>query len=294
MPTGAGLKDLGTHRLKDLSAPERVWQLTHPKLDPDGEGQGSAGATVTPIRRAYVLTDHLNSADGREWGERKTYTVSTLASGDRVATIRCYVSPSAAALLNAINERFRMPKLWEAVVDREPAPDSAVIECREVTTLRQVPLPTVTGKHYAHFAVLCAGAAYEGEEHCAEFNDWAAGWLTGQDSSGVDARGLADTLADQAHRGAGMALPEIVMLAHAARAAAHASRLSWLVGRARDEENARAIECAVEAVHIAMRITRLDLVSLAEQAVPKTLAPVTPLRYASAAAGDRILRALPT
>src|SRR5207302_4020067 len=44
MPTGAGLKDLGTHRLKDLSAPERVWQLTHPKLDPDRERQGSAGA----------------------------------------------------------------------------------------------------------------------------------------------------------------------------------------------------------------------------------------------------------
>src|SRR5438445_8638947 len=35
LPTGADLKDLGTHRLKDLSAPERVWQLTHPKLAAD-------------------------------------------------------------------------------------------------------------------------------------------------------------------------------------------------------------------------------------------------------------------
>src|SRR5438105_6885034 len=64
MPNGAGLKDLGTHRLKDLSAPERVWQLTHPKMDLGADTQSAARATVTPLRRAYVLTDHLNSADG--------------------------------------------------------------------------------------------------------------------------------------------------------------------------------------------------------------------------------------
>jgi hypothetical protein len=84
------------------------------------------------------------------------------------------------------------------------------------------------------------------------------------------------------------------MLANAARAAAHASRLSWLVGRARDEENIRAIECAVEAVHIAMRMTRLDLESLADQVVPRAVAPVTPLRTMVAVGSNRILRALPT
>ena len=32
VPEGAGLVDLGRHRLKDLGRPERVWQLTHPDL----------------------------------------------------------------------------------------------------------------------------------------------------------------------------------------------------------------------------------------------------------------------
>ena len=32
LPAGVGLRDLGTHRLKDLSSPEHVWQLLHPSL----------------------------------------------------------------------------------------------------------------------------------------------------------------------------------------------------------------------------------------------------------------------
>ena len=34
LPEGAGLSDLGTHRLKDLGRPERVWQLRHVDLVP--------------------------------------------------------------------------------------------------------------------------------------------------------------------------------------------------------------------------------------------------------------------
>ena len=32
LPEGCGMRDLGQYYLKDLSAPERVWQLTHPEL----------------------------------------------------------------------------------------------------------------------------------------------------------------------------------------------------------------------------------------------------------------------
>ena len=32
LPDGAALRDLGSHRLKDLGQPERVWQLCHPDL----------------------------------------------------------------------------------------------------------------------------------------------------------------------------------------------------------------------------------------------------------------------
>lgn len=35
LPTGASLRDLGTHRLKDLGEPEQVYQLMHPELRPE-------------------------------------------------------------------------------------------------------------------------------------------------------------------------------------------------------------------------------------------------------------------
>src|SRR5262245_35348548 len=35
LPPGAGLRDLGAHRLKDLAEPERVAQLVHPELPAD-------------------------------------------------------------------------------------------------------------------------------------------------------------------------------------------------------------------------------------------------------------------
>jgi predicted ATPase/class 3 adenylate cyclase len=46
LPVGCGLRDLGQHYLKDLSAPERIWQLTHAELPVEflplasSEGQG--------------------------------------------------------------------------------------------------------------------------------------------------------------------------------------------------------------------------------------------------------------
>jgi class 3 adenylate cyclase len=49
LPSGAGLLDLGVHRLKDLSRPERVFQLTHPSL----------GATFPPLRTLDAYRHNL-------------------------------------------------------------------------------------------------------------------------------------------------------------------------------------------------------------------------------------------
>src|SRR5690348_3924866 len=67
LPAGASLKDLGSHELKDLSAPERVWQMTRPRLP--GVGKAAEGSALSaPRGHAYVLTDHLNhDGRGREW-----------------------------------------------------------------------------------------------------------------------------------------------------------------------------------------------------------------------------------
>ena len=302
LPKDAALVDLGTHQLKDLTAPERVWQLTHARM-PWGNGEATTSQpverAVEPIveqqQRAYMLTDHNNrSVDGQQWAERITHTATGLAQEFEHGTIRCYASVNAAALLNAQHERFRLPRAWEVTVDKDAASESGLLECREVTTLRQVGLPALTGQHHAVFAVLCARSAYRGE-NAAAFGDWAASWLAGEDASGINARELADALERQAgpDPDSGLTLPHELMLANAARGAAHAAKLSWLPGRARDQENARAIECATEAVHIALRMAKLDLGALADQAVPKVTA-VPPLRPRTPVTPVRILRALPT
>src|SRR5437868_3611733 len=54
LPPSAGLKDLGTQQLKDLSAPERVWLLTHPKLTAADNASAPIGsppaAPAAPVR----------------------------------------------------------------------------------------------------------------------------------------------------------------------------------------------------------------------------------------------------
>ncbi len=292
LPGGASLKDLGTHSLKDLAALERVWQLVHPKMPTTETGAADVQGLPpkAPNHRAYKLTDHLNrSADGREWSAGARYAVTGFGGPDNDSRMRLYASPGLAALLNSQNERFRLPRLWEATVDVDVQPGDAIVACREVTATRQVALPTLTAQHHAQFAVLCARGAYEGGLHEAEFRAWAECWLAGQDSSGINARALADEL-----EGDTLVQPGERMAANAVRAAMHAARVSWLAGRAREEENARAIELATEAIHTALRMARLDLPSLADQVVPKASGPVLPIRPLATPIPDRILRALPT
>ncbi|HUR50144.1 MAG TPA: tetratricopeptide repeat protein [Acidimicrobiales bacterium] len=49
LPSGASLRDLGVHRLKDLSSPESIWQLVHPSVAP----------TTKPLRTLDVLRNNL-------------------------------------------------------------------------------------------------------------------------------------------------------------------------------------------------------------------------------------------
>jgi hypothetical protein len=107
----------------------------------------------------------------------------------------------------------------------------------------------------------------------------------------VIARQLADELENQADLGAGVSVREELMLVNAAQAAVHASRMSWLAGRARDEESARAIECATSAVQTALGLAQLDLGAIVDQVLPQAVAPMRPI---SDPASIRILKALPT
>jgi predicted ATPase/class 3 adenylate cyclase len=60
LPEGAGLRDLGTHRLKDLGRPERLFQLVHPGLA-DG-----FPPLATPDRRPNNLPTETSTFVGRD------------------------------------------------------------------------------------------------------------------------------------------------------------------------------------------------------------------------------------
>ncbi|MBA3653266.1 MAG: LuxR family transcriptional regulator [Actinobacteria bacterium] len=78
LPAGASLEDLGSHHLRDLSRPERVFELRHPELPP----------TVAPLSSldevANNLPVELTSFVGRE---AEIDAVSTLVRSERMVTL---------------------------------------------------------------------------------------------------------------------------------------------------------------------------------------------------------------
>ncbi len=78
LSAGAALRDLGTVRLRDLSTPERVYQLTHPRLRADFPALRSLETTPNN------LAQQLNSFIGRE---RELNEVRALLARNRLVTL---------------------------------------------------------------------------------------------------------------------------------------------------------------------------------------------------------------
>jgi len=78
LPAGVSLRDLGAVRLRDLSTPERVYQVVHPRLRKDFPALRSLEATPNN------LAQQLNSFIGRE---RELSEVRALLSANRLVTL---------------------------------------------------------------------------------------------------------------------------------------------------------------------------------------------------------------
>ena len=78
LPTGAGLRELGLVRLKDLASPERLFQLTHPSLRADFPALRTLESTPNN------LPQQLNSFVGRE---REMAEVRELLRKHRLVTL---------------------------------------------------------------------------------------------------------------------------------------------------------------------------------------------------------------
>ncbi len=289
LPVGASIRDLGTHRLRDLSTPERVCALVHPDLPSDFPpikssdvvAVGAAGAsspapapTVVAAKpapakkRLYKVTDdHDRSTDGLEWAEGVTHHTSGKGGPEGDGWILCYASPKLAALLNPFNERIARAHLWQVAVGGSQEPEGTQIPCTEATALKQHPLPKLSSEDRARFAVLATREAYRSGLFANEFDEWSRTWLAGKDRSADAARKMMGEAENDAYRESGLSNIGALAASKAAEAAMHAARAAWLRGRAADEEALTVERSAAEAVHLATRVARLDLGALADQAL---------------------------
>jgi predicted ATPase len=133
LPAGAGLRDLGEHRLKDLSGPERVAQLTHPALP----------AAFPPLRtldaRPHNLPLQLTSFVGRE---RELGEVAGLLTAGRLVTLTgaggC--GKTRLALQAAAEAIDRYPDgVW--FVDLAPLAEAGLLPDTALAALGTAPLP---------------------------------------------------------------------------------------------------------------------------------------------------------
>ena len=192
----------------------------------------------------YKLTDENGrTRNATQWGQGVTHFVEGPADQPLCSDgwIHAYEHPLLAVLLNPIHGNFENPRLWEAkgVVGKRDG--QLKCGCRALTTLREIPLPTVTLAQRRHFAILCVKQVCDEEA----WNRWADAWLNGSDRTKKTA-------------------------AKAARAAAKAARAAAFAAWA--AEAAAEAEAAAKAARVAAAVAvvvakELDLIALAEQAI---------------------------
>ncbi|THK33721.1 adenylate/guanylate cyclase domain-containing protein [Ensifer sp. MPMI2T] len=103
LPDNADLRDLGSHRLKDLGAPERVWQLCHPDLAHEFPPLRSLNAFANnlPTQLTSFVGRDAELAELRTVLEANRLVTLTGAGDSTTPNGRCYAacrcSPAASA-----------------------------------------------------------------------------------------------------------------------------------------------------------------------------------------------------
>jgi hypothetical protein len=90
--------------------------------------------------------------------------------------------------MNPIHARFRTPRLWEAEGEVGLRDGQIKCGCKTLTTIREIPLPSITTEMRVRFAILCAKEVCA----CLSWNAWADRWLSGEDRSEAAAGAAAE------------------------------------------------------------------------------------------------------
>jgi hypothetical protein len=196
------------------------------------------------------------------WGEGVTHsgdtTFSELCSP---GFIHAYTHPLLAVLLNPVHADIPDPVLWECEGEGVISDRGLKVGCRRLTTVRRIPLPSVSTEQRVRFAILCGKAVCSDPQWLW----WADGWLDGRDRTGAAARAAkAKVKAREAEAAAAREAEAREAEAWAAAAAAEAAEAA----EAREAEAWAEAAAAAEAwAAAAAAAADLDLITLALEAV---------------------------
>jgi len=175
--------------------------------------------------KLYKLTDgDGQTRGGTQWGPGVSHSGTGMGELCGWGWIHAYEHPLVAVLMNPIHANFKNPRLWEAEGEVGLRDGQIKCGCKTLTTIREIPLPSITTEMRVRFAILCA------KEVCADlpWNAWADKWLSGEDRSEAAAGAAAEAAwaarAARAARAAEAAAAWAARAAYAAQAAAEAAR----------------------------------------------------------------------
>jgi hypothetical protein len=203
----------------------------------------------------YKLTDgDGQTRGGTQWGPGVSHSGTGKGELCGPGWIHAYEHPLVAVLMNPIHAKFKNPRLWEAEGEVGLRDGQLKCGCKTLTTIREIPLPSITTEMRVRFAILCA------KEVCADlpWNAWADRWLSGRNRSKAAAGAAAEAAwtawATQA-------------ASWAAYAAAEAAWTAWaaLAADAAEAAEARAARAADAAARAAAR-AGTDIFAIAENA----------------------------
>jgi hypothetical protein len=218
----------------------------------------------------YKLTDGDGQTRGpTQWGPGVSHSGTGEGELCGPGWIHAYEHPLIAVLMNPTHADFKNPRLWEAEGEVGLRDGQLKCGCKALTTVREIPLPSITTEMRVRFAVLCA------KEVCAypAWNAWADKWLSGGDRSEA-AAGTAAAAAWAAFRSAAYRSAWAAQAAayRSARAAAWAAQAAEAAASAAWAEAARAAAWAAYAAEDAASAAArevghgIDIFEIAENA----------------------------
>ena len=193
------------------------------------------------MAKLYKLTDgDGKTLNGTQWGPGVSHSGTGEGGLCGPGWIHAYEHPLIAVLLNPTHANFQNPRLWEAEGEVGLRDGQLKCGCKTLTTVREIPLPSITTEMRVRFAILCAREAATADAAWKEWEAWADRWLSGGDRSGASAdaaataaRATYDAAARAAYDAAAWAAEAAYRAAYdaadaAADAAAEAAyRASW-------------------------------------------------------------------